>query len=99
MPHIFEVKDKSGRIIHLSDERWSHIIREHHELSGNIEKIKETLEHPLVITIGRKDKTRNNYYRFYKEYDNHLLVAVKYLNGKGFIITSYFKRNWHERRN
>ncbi len=89
MSYILEAKDISGKIIHLSDERWSHIVQKHHELSGNIEKVRETIEHPSLIT-KKEDKTSGKYYRFYKEHKSYLLVVVKYLNGKGFIMTSFF---------
>ncbi len=92
MPHIFEVKDTSGRIIHLSHERWSHIVQKHDDLSGNMGKVRETIEHPLLITKEKDDKNVYEYYRFYKALKKYLIVAVKYLNGKGFIMTSYFKR-------
>ncbi len=88
MSHLFEVKDSSRRIIHLSHERWSHI-QKHRKMPGNIEKIIETIMHPNHI------KSRNNlrgYYRFYKEDKEYLFVSVKYLNGKGFVLTSFFTK-------
>jgi len=48
MPWIIDVKDKSGRTIHLSNERWKHIQR-HPEMSDSLEQIKEALQNPDVI--------------------------------------------------
>lgn len=40
MDWIFEIKDKSGRDVHLSRERWKHIMTEHSKLANKIEDIK-----------------------------------------------------------
>ena len=90
MAHIFEVKDKSGRIIHLSHERWSHI-QKHDRLIGTIEQIQDTLIKPTIMTES-DEKDIKSYYRYYKERKEYLRVVVKYLNGKGFMITSYFTK-------
>ncbi len=91
MSHIFEVKDKTGRIIYLSQERWSHIQR-HKKRSSNNEEIQETLIHPLTIKETSQIKNGKTYYRYFKERKEYLLVIVRYLNGKGFVITSYFSK-------
>lgn len=96
MAWIFEVKDKSGRKIHLSDERWKHLNQEHPEVAPYIENIKETLKNPLKITTYEFDENVRYYYRYFKERESeakYLLVIVKYLNNHGFIITTYFVRN------
>ena len=90
MPWIFEVKDKSGRKIHLSKERWSHIVTEHPKLSDKIEDIKDILANPLTIRNSEFDEKVRFYYRFYKKLSKYLLVSVKYLNGNGFIITAFY---------
>ena len=88
--HIIEVKDKSGRNIYLTDERWKHISK-HPEMQDKfaLERIKETLMIPNVITQDKYDIKKYVYYRFYKDRGRHLLVSVKYLNGNGFIISSF----------
>ena len=96
MPRVFEIKDKSGRNIHLSKERWTHINQEHPEVSGYIEEIKETLKSPTKIKTYEHDKDIRYYYNYYKSREfpaKYLLIIVKYLNGNGFIITAYFVRN------
>ena len=89
MDWIFEIRDKSGRNIHLSDERWTHI-QKHPEMSGNIEQIKETLVKPTLIIPQDYDPNVRFYFRFYKDMKKFLFVSVKYLNGDGFIITSFY---------
>ena len=96
MPSIFEIEDKSGRKIHLTKERWTHINQEHPEVSSYLEEIQETLKNPIKIQEVDYDKDVRHYYRYYKSIElpaKNLLVIVKYLNGEGFIITSYFIRS------
>ena len=95
MTWIFEFEDKSGRKIHLSNERWKHINQEHPEVAPYIEEIKETLKNPIKITDYEFDDKIKYYYKYLKERESkakYLLVIVKYLNNHGFIITAYFVR-------
>jgi len=46
---IFEVKDKTERVIYLTNERWSHIRKRHPEVN-DLELLKETLGKPDKIT-------------------------------------------------
>ena len=93
MSRIFETKDKSGRNLYMSDERWSHINREHPEVTHYLEEIKETLRNPMKITKYELDEDIRYYYNYFKEITKYLLVIVKYLNNHGFIITAYFVRH------
>ena len=52
---LFEVAEKSGRIIYLTKERWSHI-QKHPEMSNQLERIKETLISPLIMREVEFDK-------------------------------------------
>ena len=90
MPWIFEIKDKSGRKIHLSNERWHHIVTEHSILANRLEDIKDTLINPSTILPSKYDEKVRFYYKFYKKMSKYLLVSVKYLNGEGFIITAFY---------
>ncbi|KKK95513.1 hypothetical protein LCGC14_2672040 [marine sediment metagenome] len=87
--YIFGVTDKTGREIHLSKERWRHIKEEHPLVEE--EEIKQTLTNPLKII--QKSKNKHFYYQYFK-YKNlpyrYLKVIVRYLNGKGFVITAHF---------
>ena len=89
MARIFEAKDKSGRTIYLTDERWKHILK-HQEMSNQTEQIKDTLLQPDKITEVDYDTDVRFYYRYYKDRKEYLFVSVKYLNGEGFIITSFY---------
>ena len=89
MVWVLGIKDKSGRMICLSKERWNHI-QKHPEMSGQLEQIKETLESPDVINEFEFDLNVKFYYKYYKKRKEYLFVSVKYLNGKGFIITGFY---------
>ncbi len=93
MSFIFEIIDKSGRKIHLTKERWSHIRKKHYEVE-NYDIIEETIKKPDKITTIDIDETVHYYYRYYKHRPSHekfLQVVVKYINGKGFVLSAGFK--------
>lgn len=90
---VFEIVDKTGRRIRLTGERWSHIQEEHPRVS-NIEEIRDTLANPLKVTSSKySPDSVCYYYRFNKDLKRYLMVAVKYLNGEGFVVTAYYSRN------
>ena len=59
-------------------------------MSDKIEQIKETLLNPTKITIAGYDEEVKFYYRYYKDRNECLFISVKYLNGEGYIITSFY---------
>ncbi len=89
MTFVFEIQDVTGRKIHLSTERWKHI-QQHPEMTNKCEEIEETLISPDVITDFKYDEQVHFYYKYDKIRREYLFVSVKYLNGKGFIITSFY---------
>lgn len=65
-------------------------------MANYIEEIKDTLINPLKIYSYSYDKTIAHYYNHLKNRKSdskYLLVVVKYLNGNGFVITSYFVKS------
>ncbi len=94
MKNVFEIVDKTGRKIHLSKKQWIHIKRKHPEIQV-IEILEETIQNPDKITIYNFDESVHYYYKYFKHLKSQyrfLCVAVKYLNGEGYIITSYFDK-------
>lgn len=94
MSHIFDLKDKTGRTIHLSQWQWTHIRREHPDVI-DIEDITHTLTHPDKISPHANAKTIVDYFTYHRQNKlklKYLKVIVKYLNGTGFVITAYFNR-------
>ncbi len=92
MAWVFVEIDRTGRKIHLSGERWSHI-QKRPEMAGEIEIIKSTLKTPIKITRYSMDQKVRYYYSYHKyrrSRAKYLRVIVKYINGEGFIITAYY---------
>ena len=89
MGWIFEIIDKSERKIHLSKERWNHVLK-HPEMANQVERIIETLQYPTTILQFHDDPKVHFYFRYYKDRGEYLFISVKYLNGEGFLITSYY---------
>jgi hypothetical protein len=89
---IFEIKDKTGRGIRLTEKQWKHI-QKHPHMHESLERIEETIKIPLTVRYDEFDDRVNYFYREYKEMDSrerYLFVSVKYLNGDGFVITSFY---------
>jgi hypothetical protein len=86
---IFE-RVVDGRKIRLTKKQWFHISSRHPGLTNKIYLIDQTLLNPT-----RKLQFSNEtikYYRYFKEMKYYLMVAVRTLNGEGFVITAYFTR-------
>lgn len=82
--------DVTGRRIYLTRERWKHII-EHGEMAHSLERIEQTLRAPSFIRPSDCDEQVQYYARHFKDGPaKYLLVALKYLNGEGFIITAFY---------
>ena len=62
MVHILGVKDKTGRKIYLTDERYIHI-KKHPEMQNNLAMIEETVKNPQKITDYSLDPDVKYYYR------------------------------------
>jgi hypothetical protein len=95
MTFVFEITDKTGRKIHLTKERWVHITSPaslHPYMANYFEEVKQTLEKPDLIVQQKFDDSKANYYKHIKKEKAYLLVGVKYLNGEGFVITSFLTR-------
>ncbi|MEK6844387.1 MAG: hypothetical protein AABX83_03075 [Nanoarchaeota archaeon] len=92
MENIFEITDKTGRKIRLTKEQWSKIRKKHPEVEHE-DLVKETIEKPTKVTYHSFDETMHKFYRYYKNRpypEKFLMVLVKYLNGNGFVVTSYY---------
>ena len=91
---IFEIIDKNKKLIRLTDKQHSHMMDEHPYMSRYMEEIKDTLKKPDKITSYSFDEGIRYFYKGYKHLDKankYLVIIVKYLNGEGFIISSYLE--------
>ncbi len=92
--YIFEITDKTGKLIHLSKERWNnHIKIEHPDMVGTDEIIRVLKEPDSIINLGEEKVYFYKYYKNRKFKSKYLKIIVKYLNGSGYVITAYFARN------
>ena len=92
MNYIFEVTDKTGRKIRLTKRQWKHIMRRHPYMEKYLEEIKATIQIPDKITERPYNKCY--YYKNYKHFkppNRFILVIVRYLNGEGFVISTYLE--------
>ncbi len=86
-------EDVFKRRIRFSWERKSHIESTHPEMSGETDKIQETLQNPDKVVKSKVDANVELFYRNYKNTpigEKYLCVVVKNKEDSSFIITSYF---------
>lgn len=62
MSYIFEVMDKTGRNIKMTEYAWSHIMKKHPMMSGYIEEMQQALQNPTAITISLANSSVHYYY-------------------------------------
>ena len=92
MARVLEVKDKNGKLVYLTDERYNHILK-HPEMQNSLQIIEQAIRNPDKTEKYSIDSAIRLYYTYHKSRKSkarYLRVAVKYLNGEGFIITAYF---------
>ncbi len=59
----------------------------------SLERIKETIKNPTTIRYDNFKETINYLYREYKDMEpseRYPFISVNYLNGNGFVITSFY---------
>ena len=83
------VKTKDNKLVYLNMSQWRHIAYRHPEMVNKMDQVEEALQHADVMII-REDKRK--YYKYQKDERKYVMVAVRMLNGDGFIITSYMTR-------
>ena len=85
--------DLYSRKIRLTDERLEHIELDHPEISGQIDRIGETLANPDFVVKSRTDSEAELFYKHYSETPvsgKYLCVIVKVRGDDFFVITAYF---------
>lgn len=92
MAKVLETKDRTGRTIYLTDERYAHI-KNHPEMQDSLRLIEKAVENPQKITTFPLDPDIRHFHTYHKNRKSkakYLRVIVKYVNGEGFIITAFF---------
>ncbi len=86
---LFEVTDVFGRKIRTTENYWKKIKEvKHQELRLGISEVKKTLLNPDEVRRSVTDPTIMLFAKRIESYDI-LIVAVKVLNGDGFLVTVY----------
>jgi hypothetical protein len=86
---LFETTDILGRKIRTTRSYWKKIKEiKHRELKHGITQVEETLKNPDEVRTSVTDETILLYSKEMKKYDI-LMLAVKVLNGNGFLVTAY----------
>ena len=63
MQYIFVGKEKYGRLVYLTKERYQHIML-HPEMQNKLEYIEQTLKDPVLIEESCTDEKVKYYYRY-----------------------------------
>ena len=83
------IESKMGITIRLTDERWSHIVEEHAEMTGLRNEILETIRNPERIFIGNESERL----AVREQSSGKYLVAIyREDENDGFLITAFMTR-------
>ncbi len=88
--------DLYSRKIRLTDERLEHIELDHPEISGQIDRIGETLANPDFVVKSRTDSEAELFYKHYSETPvsgKYLCVIVKVRGDDFFCINCILYRH------
>jgi hypothetical protein len=90
---VFEVVSKLSKKVTLKITGYKHISERHPEVSGEFEKMKETLVNPQIIRRSMYDENVWLFYRLFRKTPvsrKYLMVGVRLFNNEGIVITGYF---------
>ncbi len=93
----FEIEDVLGRKIRTTKNYWKKIKEvKHTELKFGIPEVKNTLKNPIEVRQSVTDVTILLYAQKQEKYDI-LIVAIKVLNGEGFLVTAYQTKEYKKK--
>lgn len=87
------LKDLNDRTVRLSEERLEHFENDHPEMTGQVDKVEETLSQPEIVVRSRTDSEAELFYRHYLMTpvgEKYMCVVVKVRFDDVFILTAYF---------
>ena len=96
MPPMDVAISIEGVPIHLTHERWFHIVENHDDVVGYYEDVLDTVENPDLVLRGYRDSlvAVRSYGR-----QRYLMVIYQQVSvDDGFIITAYFTRKIDRRK-
>ena len=79
----------SGKRTRLTAKQWVHIVESHDYMSGNVEKVLETVNSPDCIMKGKKGELiALKHYQKTSISEKHCVVVYRE-NRDGFVITAF----------
>ena len=87
------ISDPMGFQAILTDECWQHIAAHHPEMASFRDLVKEAIQQPDGIHLGKRDSTRRIYRKRYKDVPGlggPLDALVFVGNHDGYVATAYF---------
>lgn len=84
------IKDKFNNKIPITNERWSHIIKEHPEVEAYRHRVPDVLSKPDIVKESKKNKDIFLYYRYYTDiYHGKYLLLVARTKNNPLLVTGY----------
>ena len=89
--HRWTVRDRAGREIYLTQERWQHIVSRHRALLGHLDDVLNTLR----LGRRRQDALQPFKYFYYRHSDslpgyyNSIAVVVLSHEGNRYVVTAW----------
>lgn len=86
------IRASDGDLIRLTNERVVKILRDHDEMSGNMDAIPATLASPDAVTGSRSDPDVSLYYKLFDDTGygtKYVCVVVCELPDDRFVLTAY----------
>lgn len=94
---LFEVSDILDRKIRTTKSYWKKIKEvKHTELKLGVSEVKKTLQNPDEVRKSVTDASILLYAKKIEKYDI-LIIAVKVLNGGGFLVTVYQTKKYKKK--
>jgi len=85
-------RDRQGREVLLSPERWQHIVSAHPEIEARKKEIRRAVESPTAVLAGRESDEEWLYLEGAGPSRWLKVVVVFGSEGRGRIITSFARR-------
>lgn len=94
---MFLVTSISGIPIRITEERWSHILKNHPEMKDGLNDVLETVRNPIRLQLGDSGELLAISYN--QSSNKFLVVAYRELSPTdGFVLTAYIARRLSLRR-
>ena len=87
-----DLRDYTGDLIRVTDERVAHLLRSHPEMEDLETRLQEVVGEPEIVVGSATDPLVALYYRYYENTPlgaYFMCVVAKKTKGDAFVITAY----------